>query len=58
MDRESGSRTMVDLSQGMHLQPGRLSVEFGLPEELLAKLFELAPAASHDFDGFRKMVAG
>jgi hypothetical protein len=42
VERESGPRTMVDLPQGMHLQPGRLSVEFGLPEELLAKLFELA----------------
>ena len=51
-------RTMGDLPPGVHLQPGSLKVEFGEAEELLAKLFELAQAAAHDFDGFRRMVAG
>ena len=55
---DANLRTMVDLPAGVHLQPGSLRVEFGEAEELLAKLFELAQAAAHDFDGFRRMVAG
>ena len=51
-------RTIADLPPGVHLQPGSLSVEFGQAEDLLAKLFELAQAAAHDFDGFRRMVSG
>jgi hypothetical protein len=51
-------QTMVDLPPGVHLQPGSLTVEFGQAEELLAKLFELAQAAAHDFDGFRRMASG
>jgi hypothetical protein len=55
---DASLRTMVDLPPGVRLQPGSLSVEFGQAEELLAKLFELAQAAAHDFDGFRRMASG
>jgi hypothetical protein len=58
VERDTGPRTMLDLPQGVRLQPGSLSVEFGEAEDLLAKLFELAQAAAHDFDGFRRMVSG
>jgi hypothetical protein len=58
VERDTGPRTMLDLPQGVHLQPGSLWVGFGEAEDLLAKLFELAQAAAHDFDGFRRMVSG
>ena len=51
-------RSIADLPAGVQLQPGSLRVEFGAAEDLLAKLFELAQAAAHDFDGFRRMVSG
>jgi hypothetical protein len=55
---DANLRTMADLPPGVHLQPGSLKVEFGEAEDLLGKLFELAQAAAHDFDGFRSMVSG
>jgi len=55
---DASLRTMLDLPPGVHLQPGSLRVEFGEAEDLLAKLFELAQAAAHDFDGFRRMASG
>jgi hypothetical protein len=55
---DANRRTLLDLPPGVHLQPGSLTVEFGRAEELLARLFELAQAAAHDFDGFRRMVSG
>ena len=51
---DASLRTMLDLPPGVHLQPGSLRVEFDEAEDLLAKLFELAQAAAHDFDGFRR----
>jgi hypothetical protein len=44
------------LPPGVCLQPGSLQVEFGEPEDLLAKLYQLAQAVAQDFDGFRRIV--
>lgn len=49
---------MVDLPEGMQLEPGRLQVEFGRAEELLAKLFALSKAAANDFETFRNVAEG
>jgi hypothetical protein len=49
-------RTMADLPPGMVFQAGVLRVEFASPEDLLAKLFELAKAAANDFEAFRASV--
>jgi hypothetical protein len=46
------SRKLKDLSPGLVLEPGHLHVEFAGAEELLGKLFELAQAASNDYDRF------
>jgi hypothetical protein len=46
------SRKLKDLSPGLALEPGHLHVEFSGAEELLGKLFELAQAASNDYDRF------
>jgi hypothetical protein len=46
------SRKMADLPAGVALTPGQLQVAFAGTEDLLAKLFELAQAASNDYDRF------
>ena len=46
------SRKMADLPAGVALTPGQLQVAFAGKEDLLAKLFELAQAASNDYDRF------
>jgi hypothetical protein len=46
------SRKLKDLSPGLVLEPGHLHVTFSGAEDLLAKLFELAQAASNDYDRF------
>jgi hypothetical protein len=46
-------RKVAELSAGVALEPGHLHVEFSGTEDLLAKLYELSQAASHDFDRFR-----
>jgi hypothetical protein len=45
-------RRMCDLPAGIRLEPGCLTVQFERPEELLARLFELAKAAHNDFEAF------
>jgi hypothetical protein len=47
---------LVDLPDGIRLEPGSLRVEFGKAEDLLAKLFELSKAAANDFEAFRSAV--
>ena len=47
------NRKLKDLSAGVALEPGHLHVAFSGAEELLGKLYELAQAASNDFDRFR-----
>jgi hypothetical protein len=44
---------LVDLPDGIQLEPGSLHVEFRKAEDLLAKLFELSKAAANDFEAFR-----
>ncbi len=43
---------MADLPAGVRLEAGCLTVWFDKPEELLAKLFELAKAAHNDYEAF------
>ncbi len=45
-------RKLADLSAGVALEPGHLHVVFSGAEDLLAKLFELAQAASNDYTRF------
>jgi hypothetical protein len=45
-------RRIRDLPEGIRLEAGYLTVSFDRPEELLAKLFELAKAAHNDFEAF------
>jgi hypothetical protein len=45
-------RKLADLSTGVALVPGQLHIAFSGAEDLLAKLFELAQAASNDYDRF------
>ena len=46
-------RNLADLPAGVALEPGQLRIEFFSAEDLLGKLYELAQAASNDFDRFR-----
>ncbi len=45
-------RTFMNLPRGIHLEHGRLTVEFENSTELLEKLFGFVQAVSNDFDGF------
>jgi hypothetical protein len=47
---------VADLPAGVTLQPGHLHIEFSGAEDLLAKLYELAQAASNDFGRFQAAV--
>jgi hypothetical protein len=49
-------RDVAGLGPGVHLEPGRLVVEFTTAYELLARLFELAQAVSNDYERFRDRV--
>ena len=49
---------IIDLPDGIRLEPGSLHVEFRKAEELLAKLFLLSKAAANDFDAFRGTAEG
>jgi hypothetical protein len=48
---------LTDLPPGITLSPGKLVIEFTAPEELFAKLYELAQAATNDFDRICDVVA-
>jgi len=52
------SRRISDLPQGVHLEPGRLTVEFSQPEQLLERLFALAQAIANDFEKFQVLAKG
>jgi hypothetical protein len=47
---------MQALPEAVHLQPGRLEVEFSGCEDLLTKLFALAQAALNDYAGFQRVT--
>lgn len=48
------NQEFADLPPGIHLEPGRVTVEFRQPQEALEKLLALAMAISNDFDGFER----
>jgi len=45
-----------DLPEGIHLAPGRVTVEFSVPQEALEKLLALAMAIGNDFSRFEKLT--
>lgn len=49
---------LATLPDAVHLEPGRLEVEFSACDDLLTKLFTLAQAAANDFEAFRKTSDG
>jgi hypothetical protein len=49
---------MCTLGEAIRLVPGKLEVEFTGTEDLLSKLFALAQAAAHDYDGFESASGG
>jgi hypothetical protein len=50
VDANSIDGKLIDLPDGIQLEPGSLHVEFRKAEELFAKLFELSKAAANDFE--------
>ena len=52
-----GTRVSM-LPNAVHLEPGKLEVEFSGCEDLLTKLFTLAQAAANDYEGFQKASNG
>ena len=57
--RAAAARASLDrLAPGVLLMPGRLSIEFRHPVELLEKLYGLAQAISHDFEKFEELLPG
>jgi hypothetical protein len=44
------------LPAGVHLEQGRITIEFAAPEEALEKLLALAMAISNDFDRFERVT--
>jgi hypothetical protein len=42
------------LPAGIRLEPGKLTVDFGTPAELLEKLFALAQAVGNDYETFER----
>lgn len=44
------------LPPGVHLEPGRIQVDFEQPEQALEKLLALAMAIGNDFDSFHRMT--
>ena len=52
------SARVAALPDAVHLQPGKLEVEFSGCEDLVGKLFTVAQAALNDFETFRRMSDG
>src|ERR1035437_7285711 len=46
-----------DLSAGVRLEPGRITITFDRPQQALEKLLALAMAVGNDFDRFDRQVA-
>ena len=55
--RDIGQPSLFDLPAGVCLAPGNLQVVFKEPEELLAKLYQLAQSAAQDFEEFCRIAA-
>ena len=49
--------TWAGLPEGIHLTPGRLSIEFENATGLLEKLLALAQALANDFDSLEQALA-
>jgi hypothetical protein len=49
---------MATLPESVHLEPGKLEIEFSGSQDLLAKLFALSQAAANDYDGFLNVSDG
>ena len=49
-------RQLSGLTAGIQLAPGRLTITFDAPEELLQKLFELGQALANDYETFAAAV--
>ena len=52
------SQRMEELPPGVHIERGRITVEFGGPQEALEKLLALAMAISNDFEVFERSITG
>jgi len=50
------SQDFENLPAGVHLMPGRISVDFDKPREALEKLLALAMAISNDFSRFERVT--
>jgi hypothetical protein len=50
--------TMRSLSSSVRLRPGRLEIDFGSPEELLTRLYELSQAVANDYPTFESLAEG
>jgi hypothetical protein len=50
------NQELADLPAGVHLERGRITVEFDDPHQALEKLLALAMAISNDFDRFERRV--
>jgi hypothetical protein len=50
------SRKFDNLPAGVHLEEGRITVEFANPRQALEKLLALAMAIGNDFDRFERQV--
>src|SRR4051794_16609341 len=50
------NQEFANLPAGVRLEPGRITVEFGNPQQGLEKLLALAMAISNDFDRFERSV--
>lgn len=48
------TQSVAGLPAGVRLEPGRITVEFGAPQEALEKLLALAMAIGNDFEAFEK----
>ena len=49
-------RVLKELPAGIHLAPGRLTIDFFGAEDLLRHLFELSQAMANDFESFEAAV--
>jgi hypothetical protein len=49
--------TFETLSDGVHLRPGQLQIDFASQEDLLQKLVELSQAIMNDWERFRNLAA-
>lgn len=49
---------IATLPESVHLEPGKLEIDFSGSQDLLAKLFALSQAAANDYDGFLNVSDG